>query len=241
MAASMMFCPPLVLDNNSGDQTKNFPISLGLYSSASDMTELFRLRYRAFLDAGWIKPNASGALSDRYDRLPTAVTVGAFHNGECIGSLRLAYGGPDFGPGSMPCEAEFPNEVRAITLEGARRLVEFSRMSVEPTLTNKSFRTTLYASLVRAGLILTTAAQVDVAVVAVHKKISPFYQAMCGFKVLGRSVSYAEITEPTEFLGLKFHALEARRKRRNAFFAFSSEEVEAAKRTLAGFATDSAA
>lgn len=228
-----MFQPPLVLDNNDGDPAKNFPISLDVYSSTSDMTELHRLRYRAFLAAGWIKENEVGMLSDRFDELKTTVAVGAFHNGACIGALRLAFGGAHAPPLSMPCEDEFSNEVDALIAHGGERLVEFSRMAVEPTLTNRSFRTTLYASLVRAGMILTKASGVDVALVAVHKNISPFYQAMCGFEVLGTSASYAEIDEPTVFLGLKAHALEERRRQRSGFFAFSPEEIAAAESTLA--------
>ena len=237
VSASMTFQPPLVLDNNNGDTAKNFPISLDIYSSNSDMTELHRLRYRAFLAAGWIKENDVGTLSDRFDGLDTTVTIGAFHKGACIGALRLAFGGTHAPPLSMPCEHEFSNEVDALIAKGDRRLVEFSRMAVEPTLSNKSFRTTLYASLIRAGMILTTASHVDVALAAVHKNVSPFYQAMCGFEVLGTSTSYAEIEEPTEFLGLKSRALEERRKQRSGFFAFSPEEIAAAETTLARLST----
>ncbi len=229
-----MFQPPRVLDNNDGDPAKNFPISLHIYSSNSDMAELHRLRYRAFLAAGWIKENDAGMLSDRFDGLGTTVAVGAFHNGACIGALRLAFGGGHAPPHSMPCEDEFSDEVHALIAQGGARLVEFSRRAVEPALSNRSFRTTLYASLVRAGMILTTASHVDVALVAVHKNVSPFYQAMCGFEVLGTSASYAEIDEPTEFLALKAHALEERRRQRSGFFAFSQEEIAAAENTLAG-------
>ena len=237
VSASMMFQPPLVLDNNNGDTAKNFPISLNIYSSRSDMTELHRLRYRAFLAAGWIKENDAGMLSDRFDGLGTTVAVGAFYNGACIGGLRLAFGGADAPPLSMPCEDEFADQVHALIVQGSKRLVEFSRMAVDPALSNRSFRTTLYASLVRAGVILTIASHVDMAVVAVHKNVSPFYQAMCGFEVLGTSPSYAEIEEPTEFLGLRAHALDERRKQRNGFFAFSPEEIAAAERALARLST----
>lgn len=237
----MMFQPPLVLDSNSGNASRNFPISLRIYSASSDMTELYRLRYRAFRASGWIEENPLGIFSDRFDQLDTTVSVGAFHNGACIGSLRLAFGGAGAAPLSMPCEEQFPDEVKTIMSPDGTRLVEFSRMAVEPELTNRSFRTTLYASLVRAALILTTASHVDMALVAVHRNVSPFYQAMCGFKVLGTSESYAGIAEPTHFLGLTFKALDERRKRRNAFFAFSSEEVETAERTLAAMRTHVAA
>ena len=50
----MIFQPPLVLDNNNGDTSKNYPISLRIYPSAADKTELYKLRYRAFRASGWI-------------------------------------------------------------------------------------------------------------------------------------------------------------------------------------------
>lgn len=93
--------------------------------------------------------------------------------------------------------------------------------------TNNSFRTTLYASLVRAGFILAQAAEVDVAVIAVHRKFSPFYQAMCGFRILGNAESYGGIAQPTHFLGRDFKRLDGRRLQRNAFFRLSRTKSSA--------------
>jgi hypothetical protein len=231
VTSDLMFQPPLVLDSNGGDTAKNYPISLRIYSSTSDQNELYRLRYRAFREAGWIAENTQGKFSDRYDRLSSTFAIGAFHGGECIGSLRLAFGGAGAHQ-SMPCEEQFPGEVRSLVDAGSPRLIEFSRMAVEPSLTNNSFRTTLYASLVRAGFILTHAGEIDVALIAVHKKFSAFYQAMCGFRVIGKSDGYAGITEPTHFLGREFSALDSRRRQRNAFFTFSPDEIERARQTL---------
>jgi hypothetical protein len=231
VTSAMTFHPPLVLDSNGGNAAKNFPISLRIYSSTSDKSELYRLRYRAFRAAGWIAENPHGAFSDDYDLLPSTFAIGAFHNGQCIGSLRLAIGGAG-AQGSMPCEEQFPAEVGSLVAGGSKRLVEFSRMAVEPSLTNNSFRTTLYASLVRAGFILTYAADVDVALIAVHRKFSPFYQAMCGFKVIAKSDGYGGIPEPTHFLGRELGELDTRRRQRNAFFTFSPEEIERARHTL---------
>lgn len=231
MTADMSFHPPLVLDSNGGDAAKNFPIALRMYSSTSDKSELYRLRYRAFLAAGWIAESRKGEFTDRFDALASTFAVGAFHNGECIGSLRLAFGGGG-SVDSMPCEEQFAAEVKELDVGGNRRLLEFSRMAVDPSLTNNSFRTTLYASLVRAGFILAHAAEVDDAVIAVHRRFSPFYQAMCGFRVLGKSDSYGGIAEPTHFLGRNFKSLDGRRRQRNAFFRFEPEEVDRARQSL---------
>jgi N-acyl-L-homoserine lactone synthetase len=227
----MTFQPPLVLDSNGGNAAKNYPIALRIYSSTSDKRELYRLRYRAFRAAGWIADSRQQEFSDRFDALASTFAVGAFHNGECIGSLRLAFGGGE-SQGSMPCQEQFATEIGALAAAGDHRLLEFSRMAVEPSLTNNSFRTTLYASLVRAGFILAHAAEVDVAVIAVHRKFSPFYQAMCGFRVLGKSDDYGGIAEPTHFLGRNFQGLDDRRLQRNAFFRFTPDEVERARQSL---------
>jgi N-acyl-L-homoserine lactone synthetase len=229
VTSDMVFQPPLVLDSNSGDAARNFPISLRIFDWASDRGDLYRLRYTAFREAGWIAESDERIFVDQYDALPSTFAVGAYHEGACIGSLRLALGGAGHPPGTMPCQEQFPDEVREL---GAKRLVEFSRMATDPSLTNRSFRTTLYASLVRAGLIVTAAAEIDVTLIAVHRRVSPFYQAMCGFQVVAKSDTYAGISEPTNFLSLRFQDMEKRRRRSNAFFAFSEQEIESARQAV---------
>jgi hypothetical protein len=62
--------------------------------------------------------------------------------------------------------------------------------------------------------------------------VSRFYQAMCGFEVIGRSARYAEIQEPTDLLAIRFSEIEKRRRRSNAFFDVSDIELAAARATL---------
>lgn len=233
MTSVLLFQPPLVRGSDGGNAPKQFPITLRLYSSKSDKSELYRLRYRSFRDAGWINEDASGEFADRFDGLASSFSIGASHKGDCVGSLRLAFGGIGSPPRSMPCEEQFSNVVRILTASGHDRFVEFSRLAVEPTLRNNSFRTTLCVSLVRAGFILSYAARVDAGLIAVHEKLSSFYQRMFGFKLLGTSSTYADILEPTHLLGREFLALDSRRKQRSAFFAVSDAEIESGREVLA--------
>lgn len=232
MTSVLLFHPPLLLESGGEDPAKNFPITLRVLSSKCDKTELYRLRYRAFLTAGWIKEDAKGEFVDQYDHIASSFSIGAFHNDKCIGSLRLAFGGAGALPKSMPCEVPFGDEILSLAASGHRRFIEFSRMAVEPELTNNSFRTTLYGSLVRAGFISSYAGGADMALIAVHEKFSPFYQRMCGFRVLGASQSYADIREPTHLLGREMNALDDHRRQRNTFFEFSRDEVESARCVL---------
>jgi N-acyl-L-homoserine lactone synthetase len=235
MTTEMLFQPPLVLDSNNGNADKNYPISIRVCASASQQSDIKRLRYRAFRDGGYIPENASEQFVDRYDRLPSTYAIGAYHAEDCVGTLRLAFGERDRQLQTMPCEEVFPKEVASLDPDRCSTMVEFSRMAVEPSLGNWSFRTTLYASLVRAGLILSTAARTDIVLIAVHPRVSRFYQVMCGFEIIGHSKSYAEIAEETDLLALRFGEAERRRRRSNAFFGISPHEVEAATRILAAF------
>ncbi len=229
MTTKMLFQPPLFLQSHSSD---DFPIELHIYAHSSDQTAINRLRYRAFRDAGWIPGNSAREFVDRYDLLPSTYAVGAFYMGDCIGSLRLAFGGRDPSQDTMPCDSLFSREIDALNADGEFKLVEFSRMAVDPSLDNRSFRTTLYASLIRAGLILATAARTDIALIAVHSRISRFYEKMCGFEIIGHSESYGEIAEPTDLLALRFSEIDKRRGRSNAFFIFSAQEIKAAERAF---------
>ncbi len=108
MTSDMVFQPPLVLDSNAGDAARNFPISLRIFNWTSEKIDLYRLRYTSFREAGWIAENDDGTFVDGYDALPSTFAVGAYHDGACIGSLRLALGGADFSFGTMPCQEHFP-------------------------------------------------------------------------------------------------------------------------------------
>jgi len=233
VTSDLLFRPPLLLGGLTGDAAKAFPIRLRLFSARSDKREIYRLRYRAFVAAGWIEGGAKGLFADRYDELPTSFSIAAFNDGNCVGALRFAFGGRGSPSGSMPCEEEFPDLVQALTALDNKRLVEFGRMAIEPTLTNNSFRATLFGSLARSACIVATAAEADVALIAVHARLSRFYQSMCGFEVLGTSNAYAEIREPTHFLGREFRALDDRRRERNTFFDVTGEEVESMRAGLA--------
>jgi len=232
-ALEMLFKPPLVI-GGFGDRGR-YPISAQVFSATSDKQEIYKLRYRAFTQAGWIAPDDTGVLCDAFDDLPTAYSIGAFYNGDCVGSLRLAFGGANGARGSMPCELFFPDETGAILSGTITRAVEFSRMAVDPGIAAKTFRAVIYASLVRAGLILTYATEADFAFAAVHRKMSRFYEIMCGFRLIAQSASYGSIAEPTHLLGRDLVALDRRRQARNPFFCILPEEIDDARDLLAKF------
>lgn len=234
MSIRMGFKPRLVL----GSKTDEFPVALRLFSAGSDKRAIYRLRYRAYRQAGWIAPREDEQLADAVDRLPSTLNIAAMRKDQCVGALRLAMDRDGAGAAAMPSGSVFPDAIAGLRRKGHRRLVEFSRMALEPSLPNTSFRTTVLVSLVRAGLILCHASDVDYAVVAVHKKFAPFHRAMFGFEFLGESVAYIDIDEPTHLLGRTFGGLDMRRKGRSAFFDITDEEIREARRAVARMGLD---
>ncbi|WP_293943480.1 GNAT family N-acyltransferase [Sphingomonas sp.] len=228
----MSFKPPLVLQHQG--QKSKFPLDLKVFAPGTDKTDIYRLRYRAFREAQLILPREDGLFFDDYDELETTCTLAAFNGDACVGSFRLTFGEGRPGAASMPCQSIFP-AIGALEEQGYRRLVEFTRMAVAPEITNTSFRTTLYASLVRAGLIIAHAGEADYGLISVNPSQVRFYEMMCGFKALARADAYPGINAPAVLMGRNFRALNARRVAQNPFFRFSALEVSDA-RTLV-FAT----
>ena len=60
-----------------------------LAETSSEKEEIYRLRYRAYSNEGWIEPNDTGRLTDAYDDQPNSFTFGLKHDGLLVGSLRV--------------------------------------------------------------------------------------------------------------------------------------------------------
>ena len=227
----MSFNPPLVLPRAGTKLPSSFPLDLKIFGPGTDKSAIYALRYRAFIEGGVITPREDGLFSDAYDNLDTTTTIAAFDRGTCAGTFRLTFGQGRPGAHTMPCQSIF-EEVGGLGGAGYRRLVEFTRMVVAPELTNTSFRTTLYATLIRAGLIVAHAARADYGLISIHPDKVRFYEKMCGFRVMARSETYPGINAPAILLGRDFTALDDKRTRQNPFFRISPAEVAAARRIV---------
>lgn len=231
MISSLNFKPPLILQAQGKDKAQKFPLDLKVFAAGSDKRDIYALRYRAFIKDGVITPREDELFCDSYDDLDTTCTLAAYQGETCVGSFRLAFGEGRPGEQTMPCQSIF-GEVGALEAKGFRRLVEFGRMVVEPALTNTSFRTTLYATLVRAGLIVAEAGKTDFGLISVHPNLAKFYELMCGFKMMARAETYPGINAPAVLLGRDFRVLDQKRTRQNPFFRFTPNEVTLARAQL---------
>jgi Acetyltransferase (GNAT) domain len=229
MISCLSFKPPLVLQTQEASAGAAVPFDLKIFSPGTDKDEIYALRYRAFIEAGLIPARADRRFSDAYDDLDTTTTIAAFDGTACVGTFRLAFG-REGGARTMPCQSIFA-KARGLRRVGFRP-VEFTRMVVAPELTNTSFRTTLYATLVRAGLIVAHAARADFGLISINPSQVRFYEMMCGFSEMARGDDYPGITAPAVLLGRDFRALDAKRSLQNRFFKISEIEIARARALL---------
>jgi hypothetical protein len=209
----------------------NYPIELEIASSDEQRDQIFQLRGEAFAKAGWIAPGIK-VVFDEFDALPTAVLVMATAGDRLVGTIRVNIREDGAAEIGLPCEREFPAELDSVRAQSGA-LAEFGRVAIAPDLRNRSFRTTLYGSLIRSATMVAHAAAVDYALVAVHANISLFYQRMCGFKRLAKARGYGIIAEPTHLLGAEFENLLKRSSGRNAFFHIKDGDARATRAALA--------
>ncbi len=209
----------------------DYPIDLEIAVTAEQRGRIFQLRADAFAQAGWVAPGTE-AVFDEFDELPTAVQVMATSGDRLVGTIRINIRADDGYKAALPCEREFPAELANVRAQ-AGTLAEFCRVAIAPDLRNRSFRTTLYGSLIRSATTIAHGAGVDFALVAVHANMSLFYQRMCGFKRLAKARAYGIIVEPTHLLGAEFGTLLKRSSHRNAFFHIKDCDTRAIRTALA--------
>ena len=61
-----------------------------LAETPEEKEEIYRLRYRAYLREGAIRPSAAGRVTDQYEDAPNAWTSGVYFHGELYSSIRIS-------------------------------------------------------------------------------------------------------------------------------------------------------
>jgi hypothetical protein len=208
--------------------TKRFPAHICLYGPTDDREAHFVLRQRSYEDAGI--GLARGSERDEFDDFPSTVLIGAAIDGRLVGTLRLSLALGLAAP-ELPCEPHYP-EVQEIKASSRGPAAEFSRGGIEPDIANTSFRTTMYASVIRAGLICCLARRVGTVLVATRPKLQPFYEYMLGLQPIARPALYPPGDEPVALLGGSFSEADSVRAKHNRFFDIGSDEVSETESAL---------
>lgn len=197
---------------------------LRVLTKDADVSEATALRLRAYQAIGYDVSSDDGKYTDRYDELQTTVILGAYDGGRLVGSVRLCFNHPWQTIASLPCGAYYP-ALKEVKSKADGPLVEVSRLSIEPGINNTSYRTTLYAFLVRAALTAAQAAEVSMLLIATRPEWVKFYKYMLGFQQIGKPALYPPGDFKITLLGGSLKLAETRQKLQNRFFKITPDEI----------------
>jgi len=196
---------------------------LRILDNDSAIREALTLRGRAYSAIGYDIEKSDSGYSDRFDDLPTTVLLGAYDGLRLVGSVRLCFSQPH-SLASIPCAAYYP-ALKDVQRKQSHGLVEVSRLAIEPDLNNMSYRTTLYAFLVRASLTVALAARVSMLLIATRPDWVKFYTYMLGFQQIGEPALYPPGDFKITLLGGSLEQARMRQRLQNRFFKITEEEI----------------
>lgn len=204
-----------------------------IITRAADKRACFALRFRAYEPylLGSAKPE-NGLFTDSFDSLPTTLVTGAYDEGRLIASMRLCLSRSWDSLATLPCAAHYP-ALAAVKSSSRSALMEVSRVAIDPAITNTSYRTTLYASLVRLGAIAAEAADVSDILIATQASYEKFYRYMLGFERIGEPAFYPPGDFKISLLGGDMRQARLRQKVQNSFFRVEREEIARMRHALA--------
>ena len=218
-------------------QIKKSPFELRIVTDAAKRSEIFQLRGRAYEKLLGASPCAGQSeFRDAFDDLPTTLQIGAYDDGRLVGAMRLCLSRLWDGLETLPCANYYP-ELKSIKRAARGGLMEVSRFAIDTDIDNTSYRTTLYASLVRTSLIAAESADVSTFLIATRPDWVRFYKYMLGFELIGEPAMYPPGDMKIALLGGSLDQARKRQRMQNAFFRIEPHEIASMRKSLAPIMT----
>lgn len=231
MRIQLPFRPGLTLQMSEfGSGAKN-KIEIHLITFDEHLDDIFRLRYQGYQEAGHIEPAEALSYSDAFDELPSTFQVAVFDGKRYVAAMRICFSELAIDGPSLPCEMFYP-EVQDIKKRANGPVVEVGRLAIDPSLQNYSYRTTVYAALVRSALLTCFASDVKVLLAGAQLKSQNFYQKILGFKIAAKPRLYPPGNEPIILLSRELAASSPARTGLNPFFRISPADRDRAQQLL---------
>jgi N-acyl-L-homoserine lactone synthetase len=203
---------------------------LRILDGDSDIRAALQLRGRAYTAIGYDIEKSDGEYTDHFDTLPTTILFGAYDRDRLVGSVRLCFSLPQ-SLATLPCAAHYP-ALKEMHHKQSHGFVEISRLSIEPGLNNISYRTTLYAFLVRASLSAALATGVSMLLIATRPDWVKFYRYMLGFQQIGEPAFYPPGDFKITLLGGSLEQARMRQRLQNRFFKITEEEIASMRNAI---------
>ncbi len=184
-----------------------------------DREAIYRLRYRAYLDEGAIKPEFSRRLTDRFDNSDNGWVIGVHVDGRLVSSMRIHVANQDY-PDFVATDV-FPDEVKPM-IDAGKTVVDPTRFVADPgpggAIPELAYLT------VRIGHMAAEHFQADIVLATVRAEHQAFYRRVFGHTVVCPPRPYLTLLKPLSLMMLDYPAQRERILRRYPFFASTLAE-----------------
>lgn len=193
---------------SQAEQTRSRPFERGielldrvdyhLAETDADKDEIYRLRYRAYLQEGAILPNRDHKISDRFDDLPNSWIFGVRLDGELVSSLRISVASPEHP--LTPSVEVFPELLKPELAKG-KVMVDPTRFVAEPARANK-FPELPYMTL-RLAYVACQYFNADIGLASVRAEHQAFYRRIF-LHTLAPPRDYPGLIKPISLMAIDF-------------------------------------
>ncbi|MBR1220805.1 hypothetical protein JQ557_22580 [Bradyrhizobium sp. U87765 SZCCT0131] len=207
----------VVVQANKNPQDRHWDIlnhvDYRLAETDADKEEIYRMRYRAYLNEGAIEPRGDARLSDRFDDLKNSWTFGIYIDGVLASSIRISVATPD-NP-ETPAVDAFPDLLEPELARG-KIIVDPNRFVAEPARARR-FPELPYVT-VRLGYVACAYFQADLGTATVRKEHQAFYRRVFLQNPLCEPRPYPTLTKPLSLMAAEYAVVRDRIFERYPYF-----------------------
>ncbi|MEW6640763.1 MAG: hypothetical protein AB1586_09690 [Pseudomonadota bacterium] len=207
----------VVVQANKNPQDRHLDIlnhvDYRLAETDADKDEIYRMRYRAYLNEGAIEPRADGRLTDRFDDRMNSWTFGIYIDGVLASSIRISVATPD-NPVTPAVDA-FPDLLEPELARG-KIIVDPNRFVAEPARARR-FPELPYVT-VRLGYVACAYFQADLGTATVRKEHQAFYRRVFLQNPLCEPRPYPTLTKPLSLMAAEYAVVRDRIFERYPYF-----------------------
>lgn len=190
-----------------------------LMQSEAEREQIYRLRYRAYLQENAIEPNPDRRIEDRFDTLPNSWIFGLYIEGVLASSIRISVATPH-NP-LTPAVDAFPDYLEPELARG-KIVVDPNRFVADPMRTKRIPE--LPYLTVRLGYVACGHFNADIGTATVRAEHQAFYRRVFLQDVLCAPRPYPSLTKPLSLMAAHYPTVREKIFRRYPYFRSTSEE-----------------
>jgi N-acyl-L-homoserine lactone synthetase len=194
-------------------------IEYRLMESEAEREEVYRLRYRAYMQESAIPPNASERIEDKFDHAPNSWVFGLYCEGSLTSSIRVSVSLP--GTPLTPAVEAFADLLEPEVAKG-KIIVDPNRFVADPARTKRIPE--LPYLTVRLGYVACGYFNADIGTATVRKEHQAFYRRVFLQEVLCEPRPYPSLTKPLSLMAAHYPSVRERIFRRYPYFRSTADE-----------------